>query len=173
LEHRISSERLYEGRILNLRVDDVRLDNGKVTRREIVEHRGAAAIVPILEGGEVVLVHQYRYAVSTELLEIPAGTLEAGEEPAACARRELEEETGYRAEEINKILEVFVAPGYSTEKIHIYLAKSLTKTQTKTEEDEKIAIEIVTLPTALGKIQSGEILDAKTIAGLHRAAQLL
>ena len=173
LEQRISSRRLYDGRILNLRVDEVKVEDGKFTSREIVEHRGAAAIVPLLTGSEVILVRQYRYAVSAELLEIPAGTLEPGEEPEDCARRELEEETGYTCEAISKVLECFVAPGYSTEKIHIYLAKGLTKTRTRMEEDEKINVECLPFETALDKIRLGEIQDAKTIAGLQVAAQLL
>jgi ADP-ribose pyrophosphatase len=173
LEEHVSSKRLYEGRILNLRVDQVKVQNGKLANREIVEHRGAAAIVPILEGNSVILVRQYRYAVSTELLEIPAGTLEPNENPEKCARRELEEETGYKCREITKILECFVAPGYSTEKIHIYLAKGLTKTETKMEDDENIIVESFSLEAALDKIRSGEIQDAKTIAGLQGAAQLL
>ena len=172
MEQRISSRRIYDGKILNFRVDEVSIENGKVATREIVEHRGAAAIVPILEGGNVILVRQYRYAVSSELLEIPAGTLEPGEEPKDCAKRELEEETGYTCQSIAKMLECFVAPGYSTEKIHIYLAKGLTKTQTRLEEDEKITIETVPFETALAKIRSGEIQDAKTIAGLQGAANI-
>jgi len=127
-------------------------------------------MVPVLDGGNVVLVRQYRYAVSTELLEIPAGTLESGEKPEDCARRELEEETGYTCQAITKLLECFVAPGYSTEKIHIYLAKGLTKTRPRTEEDEKITVETYPFEAALAKIQSGEIQDAKTIVGLQAAA---
>jgi ADP-ribose pyrophosphatase len=173
LEQRISSRRLYEGKILNLRVDEVKIENGKFTSREIVEHRGAAAIVPLLTESEVILVRQYRYAVSAELLEVPAGTLEPGEDPEDCAKRELEEETGYTCEAISKVLECFVAPGYSTEKIHIYLAKGLRKTRTRMEEDEKINVECLPFETALGMIRSGEIQDAKTIAGLQGAAQLL
>ncbi len=173
LEEHVSSKRLYDGRILNLRVDEVKVQSGRFASREIVEHRGAAAIVPILEGNSVILVRQYRYAVSTELLEIPAGTLEPNENPRDCARRELEEETGYKCREITKILECFVAPGYSTEKIHIYLAKGLTKTETRMEDDENIIVESFSLEAALGKIRSGEIQDAKTIAGLQGAAQLL
>jgi ADP-ribose pyrophosphatase len=173
LEQRISSKRLYDGKILNLRVDQVKVESGQIANREIVEHRGAAAIVPVLDGGDLILVRQYRYAVSSELLEIPAGTLEAGEEPLQCARRELVEETGYECGEISKILECFVAPGYSTEKIHIYLAKGLTKTRTRMEADENINIETLPLSAALAKIRSGDIQDAKTIAGLQGAAQLL
>lgn len=173
LEQRISSKSVYNGRILNLRVDEVKIDNGRLASREVVEHRGAAAIVPILPGGDVILVRQYRYAVSAELLEIPAGTLERGEDPEVCARRELEEETGHTCRTLVKVLECFVAPGYSSEKIHIYLAKDLTKTQTRMEEDENLTLESFPFQAALEKIRTGEIRDAKTIAGLHGAAPLL
>jgi len=151
----------------------VRLDNGMITTREIVEHRGASAIVALLDLDQVILVRQYRYAVSSELLEIPAGTLDPGEKPEDCARRELEEETGYRCAEIKKMTECFVAPGYSTEKIHIYLAKGLTKTTTRMEEDENISTESLPLKDALDKIRSGEIRDGKTIAGLYAAARMI
>ncbi len=173
MERCISSSRLYDGRILNLRVDDVQLDNGRPTKREIVEHRGAAAIVPITDSGNVILVRQYRYAVSTELLEVPAGTLEPGEDSESCARRELEEETGFRCREIRKISELFVAPGYSTEKIHVYLAKGLTKSNMRTEEDEQIKVETLSIASALERIRMGEIRDAKTICALFRSAELL
>jgi len=173
LERCTSSSRLYDGSILNLRVDEVELDDGRPTKREIIEHRGAAAIVPIVNGQNVVLVRQYRYAVSWELLEVPAGTLNRGEAPEECARRELEEETGYKCHEIKKILEFFVAPGYSTEKIHVYLAKGLTKSKMRTEQDEQIKVEKLPIAKALEKVRLGEIRDAKTICALFRAAELL
>ena len=156
-----------------MRVDEVRFENGTVGIREVVEHLGAAAIVPILKGGEVILVRQYRYSIGSDLLEIPAGTLKANEAPEECAVRELEEETGYRCEEISKMTECYVAPGYSTEKIHIYLAKRLTKTETKMEEDESISLERYRFSEALEKIRTGEIRDAKSIVGLQAAARLL
>jgi ADP-ribose pyrophosphatase len=173
LERCTTTSKLYGGRILNLRLDEVQLENGTSTKREIVEHRGAAAIVPIVDERSVVLVRQYRYAVCSELLEIPAGTLEPGEAPEECAKRELEEETGFRCDEIKKIMEFFVAPGYSTERIHVYLAKGLAKSKMRTEEDEQIIIEILTIPKALEKVRLGEIRDAKTICALFRAAELL
>jgi ADP-ribose pyrophosphatase len=149
------------------------LGNGKTAKREIIEHRGAAAIVPIIQGRDVVLVHQYRYAVSTDLLEVPAGTMEQGETPEECAVRELEEETGYKCKEIEKILEFFSVPGYSTEKIHVYMAKGLSKTMMKTEDDEQISVEILPMENALEKVRLGEIRDAKSICALFRAAELL
>jgi len=173
LEQIIMSKRIYDGRNLNLRVDEVKLENGGAGLREVVEHRGAAAIVPILEDGNVILVRQYRYPIGSDLLEIPAGTLQANEDPKVCALRELEEETGYRSEEIARIAECFVAPGYSTERIQIYLAKQLRKTKTNMDEDENISLVVVKFSEALEKIRSGEIRDAKSIVGLHAAARLL
>jgi len=173
LENRISSKRIYEGNVLNLRVDEVRIENGSRARREVVEHRGAAAIVPILNGSDVILVRQYRYPIETDLLEIPAGTLKSNEDPKECALRELEEETGYRCGELTKMLECFLAPGYSTEKIHIYLARRLTQTQTNLDEDESISVERFRISEVLDKIRTGEIRDAKSIVGLQAARRLL
>jgi len=172
LEHCTKSDSVYKGRILNLRVDQVEFDDGRSTVREVVEHRGAAAIVPLLED-KVVLVRQFRYAASSELLEVPAGTLEPGEDPETCARRELEEETGYKCNELHKILECFVALGYSTEKIHFYLAKKLEPSKMMTEQDERIHAEVILIAEAIEKIRNGEIRDAKTICALYRAFELL
>jgi len=172
MERCVDSSRVFDGRIINLRVDKVELPNGMTSGREVVEHRGAAAIVPLLEDGRVVLVRQFRYAVGNELLEIPAGTLDHGETPDACARRELKEETGYTATAIRKILELYVAPGYSTEKIYIYLAENLTQSEMDTEYDEDIRVEAMPLHTALALVRDGRIQDAKTICGLFGAAEL-
>lgn len=173
MELQVSTKRIYEGHIVKLRVDEVKLENGKIAKREIVEHNGATAIVPILDDGRVVLVRQYRYAAGTELLEIPAGTLEPDETPENCAKRELEEETGFRCKEMRKLIEIFLAPGYSTEKIHIYLAKGLIETKMRLEEDEKINVEKISLTTALEMVNSGRIQDAKTISGLCSATRSL
>lgn len=172
MERCTASSRVYEGRVLNLRVDQVLLDGGRTTTREVVEHRGAAAIVPILNNNYVILVRQYRYAIGTELLEIPAGTLEPDEEPETCASRELEEETGYSCRRMDKILECFVAPGYSTEKIYFYLARGLIQSQQKAEYDERIRTEAIPIQLALDKIRLGQIRDAKTICGLWRAFEV-
>ena len=169
LERCKSSSRVYEGRVLNFRIDQLLLYDRRATTREIVEHRGAAAILPLLGDNRVILVRQYRYAVKEELLEVPAGTLEPGEAPEECARRELEEETGYTCREVTKILECFVAPGYSTEKIHFYLARGLVRSEPKTEADEHITSEAMSISQALEKVRSGEIRDAKTICALYRA----
>jgi ADP-ribose pyrophosphatase len=172
LERCRKSDNVYNGRILNLRVDQVELDDGKSTVREVVEHRGAAAIVPVLQD-KVVLVRQFRYAAGSELLEIPAGTLERGEDPEACAKRELEEETGYKCSELQKMLECFMAPGYSTEKIHFYLAKNLRPSKMRTEEDERIQTQVIPIAAAMEMIRKGEIHDAKTVCGLYRAFEIL
>ncbi len=173
MERCIKSSRLYDGKILNLRVDQVQIEDQKSTIREVVEHRGAAAIVPILDSDKVILVRQFRYAIDSDLLEIPAGTLEPEESPESCAIRELEEETGYKAGEIHKILECYVAPGYSTERIHFFLARGLVRTEMKTEEDERIRTEVMSIIEATDRIRKGQIRDAKTVCGLYRALELL
>ena len=172
MEQCLTSKRIYEGHVLNLRVDEVKLENGRPGVREVVEHRGAAAIVPILTGDDVLLVRQYRYPIASDLLEIPAGTLKANEDPEVCAVRELEEETGYKCGEISKIAECVVAPGYSNERIHIYLARDLTITKTNLDEDESINVERIPFQEALRKVVDGEIRDAKSIVGLHAATRL-
>jgi len=173
MEHTTRTNRIYDGRVLNLRVDTVTLENGLSTTREVVEHRGAAAIVPLHENKQIVLVRQYRYPISTELLEIPAGTLERGESPEKCARRELKEETGFKCDELTKISEIYIAPGYSTEKIHFYLAKKLVREHSNPDEDEHIKVEVIPLTEVLEKIRKGEICDAKTICAIYRTLDLI
>jgi ADP-ribose pyrophosphatase len=162
----LSSERLYEGRIVNLRLDTVRLDDGTVTRREIVEHGEAVAIVPLDGDGHVLLVRQYRKPIEQELLEIPAGGVDPGEDATACAGRELQEETGYRAGKLQRLGGFFSSPGFTSEYLHLYLATDLVPSHLTADDDE--AIELVRLPVtqALDMIASGEICDAKTIIGL-------
>lgn len=167
-----SSKPVYKGRIFDVRVDTIR--DGEIEYdREIVVHRGSAVIVPVFDDGTVALVRQYRHAAGKYLLEVPAGSLDEGEDPQTGALRELEEEIGYRAAKIEKIAEFFVSPGFLTEKMFVYLATELTETSQNLEEDELIEIEPLTLDQALGKIRSGEIEDAKTIVGLTFAAARL
>jgi ADP-ribose pyrophosphatase len=173
LEQRKASRRIYEGRVINVRVDDVTLEDGAQATREVVEHHGAVALVAMPDREHVVLVRQYRYAVSSELFEIPAGTLETGEESAECARRELEEETGFKCKELTKILEIYMAPGYTTEKVHVYLARKLGRSSMKLEEDERIKNETVLFADALAMIRSGKICDAKSVCGLYRAREFV
>ena len=172
-EKTIRSERVYDGRIVNLRVDTVELPDGRLAMREVVEHHGAVAIVPVLDSDRVVMVRQFRQAVGEALLEIPAGTLAVGEDPDDCARRELAEETGDRVGELRRMFSSYLAPGYSSEMLHTYLATDLTKGRSDTDEDECIEIVVVGLDDAVGKIASGEIRDAKTICGILMARRVL
>lgn len=165
-ERVIDSERVFQGRVVNLRVDTVRLPNGKTSRREIVEHRGAVAIVPLLNDETVLMIRQFRLAVNEELLEVPAGTLEPDELPEVCAARELEEETGYRAGTLRKLFSQYLAPGYSQEILHVFLAQHLEKTAQRMEDDENLEVVLVPLHRAVDMVLSGEIRDAKTIAAL-------
>ncbi|MBI4790194.1 MAG: NUDIX hydrolase [Chloroflexi bacterium] len=162
------SQYLYRGKILKLRLDDVRLANKRVVVREIVEHGGAVVIVPLDEQNRVVMVRQYRSAAARELLEIPAGTLEEGEDPALCAARELKEETGYQAAQWEPLGYFYSSPGFSTEKMYLFAARQLTLAEAAPDDDEVIQVELVPLADALEKIERGEIVDAKTIVGLMR-----
>jgi ADP-ribose pyrophosphatase len=173
MERCTSTTRVFDGRILNLRVDRVLFDDGIEATREVVEHRGASVIIPLLEDKRVLLVRQYRYAIGKELLEIPAGTCDEGESPEDCAKRELQEETGFTCDDLEKVLECYVAPGYSTEKIHFFLAKRLRRTQQDPDEDERISVEPVSIPEALAKIRNGEICDGKSICALFRTLDFI
>jgi len=168
-----STEYLYEGRILKLRLDAVRLPNGKTSQREIVEHRGAVAMVPMLDKDTVILVRQYRLAAGNSLLEIPAGTLDPNEGVEACAQRELAEEVNYAARRMIKLFHSFMSPGYSTEVIHTFLALDLTPAAGHTDEDEFLEILPTPFADALNMIKTGEIVDAKSISGLLYAERIL
>jgi ADP-ribose pyrophosphatase len=170
-ERTLKSERIYEGKILNLRVDTVELPDKKYSKREIVEHTGAAAVVPLTKDGRVVLVKQFRKPVEAELYEIPAGRLEAKEEPEACARRELAEETGYTTDVLEKLIDYYTSPGFSNETIHIYAARELVEGEADPDEDEYLEVFHFTLEEALTMIRKGEIKDSKTIIGLLLVAQ--
>ena len=168
-----SSKRIYEGKIIKMRVDTVVMPDGRTSQREIVEHRGAVAMIPMLDKDTVVLVRQYRRAAAAALLEIPAGTREPDEDIELCARRELAEEINYKAGRMVKLFHSYMAPGYSTEVIHTFLALDLTPTEGHTDEDEFLEIVPLPLTEAIQKISTGEIIDAKTISGLLLAARLL
>jgi len=166
-ERVLHSERVFAGRLLNLRVDRVALPNGRETTREVVEHPGAVAIVPLHDDGRVVLVRQYRHAVGRSLLEIPAGTLDQGEESAeAAAARELQEETGYRAARLTPLATFYPAPGFATERMTVFLATGLTDGDQSQMEDEIITVETVPLAELPALLARGEIADAKTLVGL-------
>lgn len=172
-EETIESIEAFSGRLVKLRVDKVRLPNGRVATREIVVHRGAVAVVPLLEGDRVIMIRQYRQAAGEVLVEIPAGTLEPGEDAAACADRELQEEIGYKARELKLMFRSYLAPGYSTEMLHTYLARGLEPVNADKDADEFIEVVEAPLPDALEMIRTGEIRDAKTICGILMAAKHL
>ncbi len=165
MEETVSSKTLHVGKNFSFKTDVVRLPNGKETVRDVVDHPGAVAIVAV-DDGEMVLVRQYRYSTRSEILEIPAGTLEVGEDPYACAVRELREETGYAAKDWSKLLSAYVAPGYSNEIIHIYVAEGLTEVGSDMEEDESIRVERFSFNEVTDLIESNEIRDSKTITGV-------
>jgi len=171
-EKTIGSKPIYQGRVVNLRVDTVELPNGRTSTREVIEHKGAVAIVPMLDRETVILVKQFRQAVGRVLLEIPAGSLEIGEEPGDCARRELAEEIGYHSQKLTELFSSYLSPGYSSEKLHTYLAEELRRDVQKTDSDEFIEVVTIHLRDAVNMITSGEIVDAKSICGLLLASRL-
>lgn len=168
-ERTVRSERIYEGKIINLRVDTVELPSGKKTKREIVEHAGCTAIVAIDSENNVLLVRQYRKAAERMLLEIPAGGIEPGENPLEGARRELEEETGFSAGKWEELSGFYTSPGFTTEYMYLYLATELKPLKRTADDDENIELVRVPLKKAYGLIASGEVCDAKSIAGLLMA----
>lgn len=169
-EKTLKSECVYKGKILNLRVDQVELENGKTSLREIVEHRGAVAIIAV-DNGSLIMVRQFRKAIEGDLLEIPAGKIE-NEDPLNCAIRELKEETGYTADKWQYICEFYTTPGFSNEKIFLYYATDLKKGQIAPDDDEFIRIERLKLEDAVQMLKRGEFKDAKTIIGIHYAIRL-
>lgn len=171
-EELISKRRVFKGNLLGLRTEKVSLPNKRVVIREICEHPGAVAIVPLL-GENIVLIEQYRRAVDEILYEIPAGLVKKEEDPQQAALRELREETGYQAHKIRKISEAFTSPGYSTEKIEYYLAWDLAKIGQACEEDEEINVKEISLKKALDWIKEGRIRDNKTIVGIFLARNLI
>ena len=168
-----STKRIYDGRVINLRLDTVLMPDGKMSQREIIEHRGAVAMVPLHADKTVTLVRQFRRPAASVLLEIPAGTRDADEDIELCARRELAEEVNLSAGRMVKLFHAYMAPGYTTEVIHTFLALDLTHAEGHTDEDEFLEVVQMPLDDALAKIGSGEIADAKTISGLLFVARLL
>jgi ADP-ribose pyrophosphatase len=162
----LSSELLFQGRVFALKRDEVAEPSGLVATREIVVHPGSAVVLPVLSDGRIVLIRQYRHAAGQYLWELVAGHRDPGESFIESARRELEEETGYRARKLTKLLGIFPSPGLLGERMEIFLAQGLTKGAARPEDDEKITQQIVTLVEAKAWIRSGKICDAKSIAGI-------
>ena len=164
--HVLGSTVLCTGRVFSVRRDQVVEPSGLEATREIVVHHGSVVVLPVLPDGRIVLIRQYRYAAGQYLWELVAGHKEPGENPVAGARRELREETGYRARRIQKLLDVFPSPGLLGERMEIFLAEGLTKGKARPEDDEKITQQIVTLREAERWIRSGKIRDAKSVSGI-------
>ena len=182
---KVSSTRAYTGKIISLDVDEVRFPDGSIGKLEMIRHPGASAIVPLLDvdanelqsssglDPTVVLIRQYRYAADGYMYEIPAGRLEDGEEPAICANRELAEETGYRSAHVQPLLTMFTTPGFTDEKIHLFVGVELTLGESAREADEFLDIKPTRLSAALAMIESGAIQDSKTALALLLTQKLL
>ena len=165
----IHSEAVYQGRAFSVRKDQVRLPNGAETNLDIVEHGGAVTILPVDAEANVWFVRQYRHAVGLEILELPAGILEPGEPPEICAQRETREEIGMKAANLQKIGELYLAPGYSTEFMHLFLATDLSPAPLEGDIDEFLSVERVPLAQIPAMIETGEIVDGKTLAAFQLA----
>ncbi|MGI6659454.1 MAG: NUDIX hydrolase [Dethiobacteraceae bacterium] len=172
-ERTVSRTTIYEGRIVKLYLDEVELSDGKRASREVVEHSGAAAVLALTKAREIYLVKQFRKPVEKALWEIPAGKLEAGETPLACAQRELAEEVGLQANDFRLLAAFYTSPGFASEKIYVYLATGLSvQNDVQPDEEERLAVRRVPLAAAEQMIRNGEIEDAKTIAAVLLAVQL-
>ena len=163
----ISSREIYRGRVIALRVDEIEVSSSLNVRREVVEHPGAVVIVPIDREGRILWVRQYRHAAGRSLLELPAGTLEAGEKPEVCARRELAEETGFAAASWSVLGGFYSAPGFCSEYLHAFAATDLTPEVAQADEDEDITVEALSLDESFALMDSAQIEDAKSLAALH------
>lgn len=165
-EKQISTERIYEGKIINLRRDTVELENGSTAAREVVEHNGGVCVLAVDEQDCIYFVRQYRYAMGKVLLELPAGKLEKGEDPAACGMRELMEECGCKARTFLPLATLYPTCAYVTEVIHVFFASDLSAVPQKLDEDEFLDVEKIPAEKALQMVLDGEIPDAKTQVGL-------
>ena len=159
---------LYEGKVFDLKVDEIEYETGSKGIREVALHPGGAVAVPLTKEGRIVMVEQFRYPFQKKLLELPAGKLDKGEDPFKCAVRELEEETGYKPASVDKLGEIYTAPGYCTEILHLYLMRDLKKGNHNREEGELgMVVHELTLDEIEKKIKEGEIVDSKTICGIY------
>ncbi|MFC2044197.1 NUDIX hydrolase [Chloroflexota bacterium] len=165
-ERTISSQLIYDGQAVRLRVDTMQMPDGRETNREIIEHSECVAIIAIDTSENVLLVSQFREAVEKDLLEIPAGGIESGEDGETAVRREMQEETGYLPRKVERLGGFYSAPGYCTEYLHLYLATDLTPSQLYAEDTESIRLTLVSVKEVPSLIVSGRICDAKSIAGL-------
>lgn len=172
----LRSEKKYSGKVFDLIVDEIEYPSGNRSIREVASHPGGAVVVPLLPGKEVVLVRQFRYPIQQYVIELPAGKLNPGEDPALCARRELEEETGFTAGKLRPLTAIYTTPGFCNERLHLFLATDLKKSQRgqQLEEGEaSLTVEIIALHRVIEMIETGEIIDGKTICGVLLADRIL
>lgn len=173
IEKRLDGEVLYDGLIVKVHMDHAELENGKIVRREVVEHPGGVGVLPVDGEGCCYMVRQFRYPFSRQLLEIPAGKLEHGEEPYGAAVRELSEETGFEADELIPLGQCLTSPGFSSEVLHLYLARGLHAGKIHLDEDEFLNVEKHSLSELFESVMRGEIEDAKTVIAVLKAKELL
>ncbi len=166
LRNRVDTKRIHEGHIVNLRLDTLRLESGVQVIREVVEHNGGVVIAAQPDKNSILLIKQYRYSIDDELIELPAGRLELGEEPLPAAQRELREETGFEATGWTELSSMYTAPGFCNEILYLYRASELSFVGIELDEDEEIEVFEVSLNEAWDLVRSGKIKDAKTIAGI-------
>ncbi len=169
----LKSEIVYPGHAFTVRRDTLRMPDGHETRFDIIEHIGSVSILPVDEQGNLLFVRQYRQAAGMDLLELPAGTLDVGEAPEACAHREVREETGMAAGKLELLGGFFLAPGYSTEYMHVYLATKLYHDPLEADADEFLTVVVIPPDTALAMARRGDIPDAKTLAAILLAQPYL
>jgi ADP-ribose pyrophosphatase len=172
---KVGSRRIYTGRVLNLDIDTVRFPNGSTGELEMIRHSGASAVVPFISDPlgpdpQILLIRQFRYAANGYVYEIPAGRLDPGEEPIACAHRELREETGCTAASMERLFTMYTTPGFTDERIHVFLATDLIYGETEQDVDEFLEVETMPLSKALSMIESGLIQDGKTALAILFAA---
>ena len=172
-ERRISSKLVYDGKLLKVRSDTVRLPDGGTAGREWIEHPGAVAILAVTDAGELVMERQFRYPLGRDMIEVPAGKIDPGEDPLATAKRELVEETGYSAAEWSHVATIHLAIGYSNEHIEIYLASGLKLEKAKLDDEEFLEVFTLPLATALAWVREGRITDAKSVSCLFWAEKML
>ena len=166
---KVASRRVYTGRVVSLDVDEVRFPDGTIGELEMIRHSGASAVVPLLDSSKdpnVLLIRQYRYAADRYLHEIPAGRLDPGESPEACAERELREETGYSTRRLRRLTTIYTTPGFTDELIHIFMAEDLSNGVASREPDEFMELDPLPLSRAVAMVHSGDIVDAKTALAL-------
>jgi len=173
VEKKISSENVFDGVLLHVRKDEVELPNGHKSTREWIKHPGASSVIPLLPDNQIILVKQYRYPMGCVTLEVPAGKLDGDEDPIICAERELSEETGYTAEKIWKLTTIATTVGFSNEVIHLYAATNLTAGKQHPDEDEFINTVKIPLTAAVQMVESGKIIDCKSIISILLLAKHL